>query len=181
MRTHSARCPCEMRGPPLATPTNCNAALLRRAGSRLGQYVASAPSTAMTAPATTNTHSNHRAPRSSSQRRQAPCATSIAELAWTAARNATFDPLDAPDPLRHKLPALADFNWLFACNSQATPASQSLRLTNPSCSEMHFSPRRVAMRPPGCITHSSRPSPAATASTQDSNTRSASPATPCKI
>ena len=44
------------------------------------------------------------------QRRQTPCAASIAELACTAARNATFDPLDAPDALKHTPPPLPDFN-----------------------------------------------------------------------
>ena len=59
--------------------------------------------------------------------------------------------------------------------SQAALASQSLKLTEPPCSERHFSARNAAMRPPGCITHNSRPSPAATASTQDSSARAASP------
>ena len=40
----------------------------------------------------------------------APCAASIAELAWTAARNATFNPLATPDPLKHISPPLPDFN-----------------------------------------------------------------------
>ena len=70
---------------------------------------------------------------------------------------------------------------MFACNSQESLASQSLRLTNPSCTDMHFPPRTAAMRPPGCITHNSRPSPAATESTQDSNTRSSSLPAPCEM
>jgi len=44
------------------------------------------------------------------KKHRAPCAASIAELAWTAARNATFNPLEAPEPLKHIPPPLPDFN-----------------------------------------------------------------------